>query len=1052
MRKALSFALVAGLLTACTQAGSPGFQLSNDFNGIFSTRPQIATHGLFLIKLKEKPLLATAAQSEGGAKKVDPKAAEALMAEQDKVLKDLQQLSPEIKLLYRYRLVMNGLAVVAPMELQKKIQSLANVVYVESSGQFARPIEVNEDQPAGAVANLLERNSVRFIGADQAHAMGIRGQGLKVGIIDTGIDYTHAMFGGAGTEDAYKSVDPKAASPFFPSAKVIGGIDLVGTEYDAASADFMKRLPVPDANPIDEGGHGSHVAGTVAGHGDGSNTYDGVAPDAALYAIKVFGKDGSTSDAIVIAALEYAADPNQDLNASDRLDVVNLSLGGGYGEGHHLYAEAIENLSSGGTSVVCSAGNSGDEAYIVGSPSVSEAALSVAASVDDMDQNWKFRAVKFQTSTQGELLVEAIEAAIAKPIEEAGDVRGALVYAGLADKDFSDELKAQINGKVAFIDRGAVSFADKIRRAVEAGAIGVVVANNQSGEPIQMGGDGKFEVPAIMVSMEVGQKLKEAQTQGEVTIEFKTDQRIEKPELIDTIASFSSKGPRSMDALVKPEISAPGSKIISAKMGGGAAGVALSGTSMAAPHMAGVMALMKQTHPELNAAELKAAVMATAKTLVDAEKKTYPISRQGAGRVQVLKALEAQVVSLPSAVSLGEVAVEGRKTMLKTVEVHNISKNALTLALVFEGHPALTLATSDTVTLAAGEKKTLALRFTVNMAGLPDASLELDGLIQLTSGQAEIARIPVLAVANKVSQVKAETLFVHSTSAVDSQGAIVDLALRNRGLNAGEAYPFNWIGRDGRKQDPTADSFRSRACDLAESGYRVISRNGKPVLQVAVKLYEPMTTWDNCEVSVLIDGNGDGQADQELVGIKQDHLQGLTDKTFASVLLDAPMAMQIRKRFELDTRAQKADLKEDYTPAVLALEPMLAPQHSTVAIVEAPVENLKQKASGRLSVRIATSYQEFTAVEPDDFLSKNPKKWTTLNVGVGGAAYGDLPEKVLVGASRTERVSFTKGAGSEKLWMLYPSNGTLVGGLNHDQQSEVVTPRYEGADGLLAGQ
>jgi subtilisin family serine protease len=123
---------------------------------------------------------------------------------------------------------------------------------------------------------------------------------------------------------------------------------------------------------LDEATHGTHVAGTVAGLGDGVNTYDGVAPDAALYAIKVFGAKGGTSDEVVIAALEYAADPTGDLSFQQQLDVVNLSLGSNYGNPHIMYNHAIKNLVRGGTVVVASGGNSGDSSYIVGAPGISD--------------------------------------------------------------------------------------------------------------------------------------------------------------------------------------------------------------------------------------------------------------------------------------------------------------------------------------------------------------------------------------------------------------------------------------------------------------------------------------------------------------------------------------------------------------------------------------------------------------------------------------------------------------------------------------------------------
>ena len=402
---------------------------------------------------------------------------------------------------------------------------------------------------------ILERNSSKFIGAEALNKQGITGKGMRVGVIDTGIDYTHAMFLGLGTEEAYKAIDPSGAAVGYPNDKVVGGIDLVGTVFDSGSADFSKHIPKPDMNPIDEAGHGTHVAGTIAGIGDGVASYNGMAPEAVLHAIKVFGAEGSTSDSVVIAALEYSADPNADGDISDKLDVVNMSLGSGYGNPHILYSEAIKNLVHGGVVVVASGGNSGAQDYIVGAPGTSTEAFSIAASVDNGDQNWKFNTSKIILGTEN-LIVEAIEAATTKKIADAGNVTGKLVYVGLAAEDFTAEVIEAVKGNVAFIDRGAVTFNDKVKRAALAGAIGVVVGNNREGAPLAMGTTDKFEIPAIMITLEAANKVKEAQKMGDVRIEFLGSEKMEKPDLIDTLTGFSSKGPRSVDGLIKPEISA----------------------------------------------------------------------------------------------------------------------------------------------------------------------------------------------------------------------------------------------------------------------------------------------------------------------------------------------------------------------------------------------------------------------------------------------------------------------------------------------------------------
>ncbi|MEV7024448.1 S8 family serine peptidase, partial [Kitasatospora sp. NPDC093558] len=231
---------------------------------------------------------------------------------------------------------------------------------------------------------------------------GNTGKGVRIGVIDSGIDYTHADFGGPGTEAAYRSVERGKPAPagLFPTAKVIGGKDLVGDDYDPdPSSPHHQPVPHPSDNPIDcdRNGHGTHVAGTAAGFGvtaDG-HTYTGpyragldpagfkvgpgAAPGAQLYAIRVFGCEGSTDR--LAQALDLAADPNGDGDLGDRLDIVNLSLGSRFGSPDDADAVAVDHLAALGTVVVAAAGNEGDVYGIGGSPGTAARAIAVAASV-----------------------------------------------------------------------------------------------------------------------------------------------------------------------------------------------------------------------------------------------------------------------------------------------------------------------------------------------------------------------------------------------------------------------------------------------------------------------------------------------------------------------------------------------------------------------------------------------------------------------------------------------------------------------------------------------
>ena len=224
------------------------------------------------------------------------------------------------------------------------------------------------------------------------------GDNVRVGVIDDGIDYTHADFGGPGTQAAYKSVDSTKPTPLFPSAKVVGGTDLVGDDYDAATPG--KTTPAPDPNPLACGEHGTHVAGTIGGFGvtadgktfkgdykkldakkvDAMQIGPGTAPKSLLYAIKVFGCEGSTN--VTSQALDWALDPDGDGDFTDHLDIVNLSLGSDFGAPDDPDSLFVRKLAANNVLPVISAGNGGDINDIAGSPGNTPEALTVASTRD----------------------------------------------------------------------------------------------------------------------------------------------------------------------------------------------------------------------------------------------------------------------------------------------------------------------------------------------------------------------------------------------------------------------------------------------------------------------------------------------------------------------------------------------------------------------------------------------------------------------------------------------------------------------------------------------
>lgn len=1019
-----------------------------DSSNIVSTRAQNTKFFIGVLKLKN-PSLLQAAQKINGKAVIDNSLKTLIIKEQDDAIAALKTLSAEIQVLYRYKMVLNAVAILAPIELQDQIKAIGQIAYAEKESSFSRPVimEASNSVPGSTV---LERNSVKFIGAEALHEKGITGKGIKIGVIDTGIDYTHVMFNGVGTVEAYKSINPSGPAVGFPSKKIVGGIDLVGTEFDSASPEFSKHIPKPDMNPIDEAGHGSHVAGTIAGIGDGVKSYTGVAPDALLHAIKVFGAEGSTSDSVVIAALEYSANPNADGDISDHLDVVNMSLGSEYGNPHILYSEAVKNLVRGGTTVIASGGNSGHQDYIVGAPGTSEEALSVAASVDNSDQNWKFNSAKITLGTET-VLVEAIEAATTKKIADAGPVSGKLVYVGNAAADLTPEQKTAVKGNVALIDRGQVAFNDKIKRSVDGGAIGVVVVNNQPGAAFSMGTKDDFTIPAIMITQDVGNKIKEAMKTMDAVIQFQSAEKIEKPELIDTLTSFTSKGPRSFDGLIKPEISAPGSNVISVKMGSGNDVVQFSGTSMAAPHMTGVVALVKQAQSDLSSEEIKNILMGTAKTISEKGER-YSVTLQGSGRVQADKAALSQVVAAEPSFSLGETAIEIKKSVRKSIHLKNLSGNDLNLSVTFEGNNFISMA-SSAVSLKAKTTLEIPIVLTLDATKMKEESIrEMDGWIKFSNGTEEVYRLPVLAIAHRLAAVQATQLVVQATSARDAASAAATLELSNANGNAGQVLLFNSLGDGERK--PFAENYMSAECNLQTAGYRIITKKNdkgedEDILQVAVKTFKPVTTWNTCDISLLIDSNNDGVPEQELLGANLKTIPGQKNPLFASTLMDAAKARALRKEFEAKVELAKNDSKklqslkdeEKYDDSFIDQRPLTLFNNSTVAIVEAAVSHLAKTAAGNLTFKLLVTHNDNSSVKMDDFLSGGVPLSISLNKA--DQSFVGLPELISMSGLEVKKVELTKGSGSESLLVLMPQNKFSFSNLAVDSQEQILNPSFK---------
>jgi len=679
---ALSFALLSA---AFAQSDRTDTRLSQ-------RRPNPSEISVF-VELDDSPVVTTARSRSG------PQLAEAALSARTRAAR-LQQKQEALattlsgfgaRVSARFTRVSNGLRVRIPEDQVDRLASLPGVRRVQPVRLYSRHLAT----------------STPFVGTPTVWATpttGVDGRGLRIGIIDSGIDYHHADFGGSGKVADFTANDPTRLEPgTFPTTKVVGGFDFAGDAYNPN--DDAHENPIPDNDPLDcaANGHGTHVAGIAAGYGvlaDGSTyrgdyTLDldfarfsiapGVAPNASLYALKIFGCDGST--ALVTDALEWAADPNGDYDFSDRLDVVNLSLGGDFGtlDPEDSDLAAANRLAQLGTIVVCSAGNSENIFFAVGAPGVADRAISVANSISK--GRGKALAVLGPPSVAGNYFM--VEGGLTPALTNAGPVTGRLVYSDppLACEPFANA--AAVRGNIALIDRGVCFFANKILNAQNAGAIAVVVVNNLDGAPIPMGGESAgIRIPGIMISKADGALLKERLGEG-VTVRLDAETSIIRTEFVDTLDDGSSRGPASPTSALKPEISAPGSNIESAKAGSGSGAISQSGTSMSAPMVTGAAALLRQIHRDWPVDHIKAALMNAARPIRSPEGAAYPESRMGAGRLQLAEAARATVSILADddtgrvGVSFGSWIVASPREDRRTVRLVNHSDRPETFRVTF---------------------------------------------------------------------------------------------------------------------------------------------------------------------------------------------------------------------------------------------------------------------------------------------------------------------------------------------------------------------------------
>lgn len=492
-----------------------------------------------------------------------------------------------------------------------------------------------------------------------------QGEGVVVGILDSGINFGSPSFAATDPVDGYAHVNPLGAGNFLGTCTVGGGVDegrcnakLIGG-YDFVCLTPGNTCGQPNIREEpgfgDSNSHGSHVASTVAGNyrdaafRGGTHRISGVAPHANIVAFDICYTNTATSQGLcpnvsAVAAINRAI-------ADGVVDVFNYSIGGGsqpWGEAVSLaFLSAVES----GIYVAASAGNSGPAANTLGhvEPWVSNTAAVQHGRGD----------FAFLMQVTGPSPVPAPLTAIILSEGSGGVAHGAAIPATTplfvsATIDAVDDTCAALppgtfQGGIAVVRRGTCSFTIKANNASAAGAIAVVIANNAAGGIIpSVPGT---TVPVFGILQADGNALRDfaAANSGETAMIGYPAVAV--PNTPDALAAFSSRGPAGAFSLLKPDMSAPGVNILAVTAGTTISGFEqsvglLSGTSMASPHQAGSAALLRQARPSWTVPEIKSALAMTAKTEVFLEDQVTPADpfARGSGRIRVDQAINAGLV------------------------------------------------------------------------------------------------------------------------------------------------------------------------------------------------------------------------------------------------------------------------------------------------------------------------------------------------------------------------------------------------------------------------
>jgi subtilisin family serine protease len=649
-------------------------------------------------------------RAEGGSE-------EALRAERDNFRAQARANGVRFSERFEFSDLWNGLSVQASPAEAAKLRRIPGVRAVWPVMTIAVPEPVRGDSGLDMITAITQTQ----VNLAQS-TLGLSGRGIKVGIIDSGIDLEHPDFAG----------------------RIRYGFDFVGDAFNAA--DPNNNIPIPQPGPgsrpggDDCNGHGTHVAGITGANG----TVRGVAPEVILGAYRVFGCQGSTTSDVIIAALEMAY--------RDGMDVVNMSLGAAFQWPQFPTAVVSNRLVRRGVVVVASAGNNAaDGAFSLGAPGLGADVIGVASF-----DNIAVFLNRFTISPDDHPIGYGPATAAPAP-PTTGSLPMARTGTPTSAADACAALPpGSLSGQAALIRRGGCAFHVKALNAQNAGAAAVVLYNNVPGRfAPTVAGTPAITIPVVAVSDSEGVLINNRIAAGPVTLTW-TDQRgsFHNP-TGNLISSFSSIG-LSPDLSLKPDLGAPGGLIFSTyplELGGFAT---LSGTSMSSPHVAGMVALYLQARPGTPASEMRTILQNTSDpkllSVAPATGLLDIVHRQGAGMAQMMDALNSTTRVTPGRLSLGEIE---SGSVTRSISIRNLGSSSETYSLShtpapattgtftvrYFHAPALVTFSSTSVTVAPGGSASVNLTVTPN-PGLADLAQFGGYVVVRNSEGATVARVP----------------------------------------------------------------------------------------------------------------------------------------------------------------------------------------------------------------------------------------------------------------------------------------------------------------------